>query len=143
MPATTDPSAWRNFPKPPKPRRPVGRPRKRPTPAVFYGCLAELIAQWCCVSRSTADAYKSGRLKPSRMALRLFVLMRDRQVLTKEWAGWLIKPDAIVDPEGNETNRNLLRNYQLMCQYYHSLARRTGDEREIERYYEFLEAGCA
>ncbi|MBV8784241.1 MAG: hypothetical protein JOZ67_08655, partial [Gammaproteobacteria bacterium] len=93
---------------------------------MFYGYPAELIAEWCAVSLSTAHAYKSGRLKPSRLALKLFTLHRDRRVLTAEWKGWVIKPDAIVDPEGNETNRNLLRMYQVMMAYAHDLARRSG-----------------
>jgi hypothetical protein len=133
-----DPSAWRNFPKPRAIKR--GPPRKRPTPALFYGYPAQLIAEACAVKLSTAHAYKSGRCKPGASVLKLWLLYRERQVLTREWQGFIIKPDAIVDPEGNETNRNLLRNYQLMIQYYHDLARRTGDEREIERYYELLKA---
>ena len=62
------------------------------------------------------------------------------RLLTPEWKGWLVKPDAIVDPEGNETDRNLLRNYRLMMQYAHELARRTGDPRDVERYWELLKA---
>lgn len=74
------------------------------------------------------------------MAVRLFELHRDRQVLTPEWKGWIVKPDAIVDPEGNETDRNLLRGYAQMLGWAHDLARRTGDPRDLERYWELLKA---
>lgn len=115
-------------------------PRKNRALTIFYGYPAPLIATWCCVSLSTAHAYKSGGLKPSRLATRLFELHRDRRVLGPEWKGWLIKPDCIVDPEGNETNRKQLRMFRLMMQYAHDLACRTGDEREVDRYYELLKA---
>jgi len=126
--------------KPAPVRRGKGRPRKYPTPAVFYGYPAELIAQWCGVAMSTAHAYKNGRRKPGASVVRLFELHRDRRVLPPEWKGWLVKPDAIVDPEGNETSRNLLRMYRMMLQYSHDLASRTGDERDVERYWELLKA---
>ena len=73
--------------------------------------------------------------------IKLWLIHRDRLVLTPEWKGWSIKADCIVDPEGNETTRSLLRMYQMMMQYAHDLARRTGDEHEIERFYELLRAG--
>lgn len=135
---STDPSAWRNFPKPRAIKR--GPPRKRPTPALFYGYPAEFIAQVCAVKISTAHAYKSGRLKPGASVVKLWTLHRERAVLTTEWEGWIIKPEAIVDPEGNETSRNLLRGYAQILSWAHDLARRTGDEREIERFYELLQA---
>ena len=135
-----DASQWRNFRKPIKPRRPVGRPRKHSVINEFYGFPARLIAEWCCVAVSTAQAYKTGRLKPGKSAEKLFRLHRDRLVLTAEWRGWLIKPDAIVDPDGNETNRCALRNYQLMLDYFRELARRSGDEREIGLYRRLLTA---
>lgn len=138
--SAVDPSAWRNFPKPRAPRRHVGRPSKHLTPALFYGYPAELIAQWCRVALSTAFAYKSGRLKPSKAAQELFRLHSERRVLTSDWDGWLVKPDAIVDPEGNETNRNLLRGYAQILAWAHDLARRTGDDRDVERFYELLKA---
>lgn len=136
--STVDPSAWRNFPK----IRPIrrGPPRKRPTPELFYGYPATMIAQVCAVKLSTAHAYKSGRLKPGTSVVKLWLLHRERSVLTLEWKGWIVKPHAIVDPEGNETSRNLLRGYAQILAWAHDLARRTGDEREIERFYELLKA---
>jgi hypothetical protein len=136
--ATPDPSAWRNFPKPRKLRKLI--PHKRPTPAILYGYPASVIAQACAVKLSTAYAYKAGRRKPGASVVKLWLLYRDRQVLTPKWRGWLVKSECIVDPEGNETSRSLLRMYQMMLQYAHDLARRTGDEREIERFYELLKA---
>ena len=106
----------------------------------FYGFPASLIAEWCCVALSTAHAYKNGRLKPGKSAEKIFQLHRDRMVLTPVWRGWLAKPDVIVDPDGNETNRPALRNYQLMLDYVRELARRSGDQREMEMYRRLLNA---
>jgi hypothetical protein len=130
-----DVSAWRNFPKPHK-----GPFPKVLTPPLFYGVPTPLISEWCCVSLSTARAYKAGRLKPGKAAQKLMRLHSGRQILPPEWAGWLVKPDAIVDPEGNETNRGQLRMFRLMMAYAHDLARRTGDPRDVERFYELLKA---
>jgi len=99
------------------------RARSRPTPAIFYGYPVELIAQWCQVSKGTAYLYKIGQRKPSAQAVRLFVLHRDRRVLTEEWKGWLIKPACIVDPEGNETSQSLLHGYFAILQYVQSVVR--------------------
>jgi hypothetical protein len=107
---------------------------------LFYGYPAQVIAEACAVKLSTAHAYKSGRLKPGASVVKLWLLYRERLVLTAPWKGWIIKPDAIVDPEGNETSRNLLRGYAQILAWAHDLARRTGDEREIERFYELLKA---
>jgi uncharacterized protein DUF3653 len=135
VPDIQDPSAWRNIRKCRQLKRPVGRPRKGPGLNLFYGSPAELIAEWCCVALSTAHAYKSGRLKPGKAAEKLFRLHRDRMILTTEWRGWIVKPDAIVDPEGNEMPPNLLRDYQLMLQYFRDLAKRSGDAKEMERWW--------
>ena len=61
VPATPDPSAWRNFPKP-RPR--PGPQRKRPTPLLFYGYPAAVIADACAVKLGTAlaDVIRSGTL---------------------------------------------------------------------------------
>ena len=133
-------SSWRNFRRPRIATRPPGRPRKHVEMNMFYGYPAELIAEWCSVALSTAYAYKTGRLKPSKPAAKLFRLHRDRMVLTPEWKGWFVTRNAILDPDGNETPRNLLRNYSLMLQYCRELAERTGDRRQIERWRRLLEA---
>ncbi len=54
-------------------------------------------------------------------------------VLTPEWRGWFVTRNVIVDPDGNEMPRSLLRNYFLMLQYFRELAVRTGDERKRAR----------
>ena len=137
---TLDPSAWRNFLKPRPLRRHRGRPRKRPTPALFYGYSAELIAEWCVVKLSTAYAYKSGRLKPGASVVKLLRLHAGRQVLTAEWQGWIVKPDCVVTPEGFEIRRTELRGLREMFAWAHSLAQRSGDPRDLERYWELLSA---
>jgi len=90
MVASSDPSAWRNFRKTRTLTRPVGRPRKYEKINMFYSYPSELIAEWCCVARSTAYAYKAGSLKPSKPAAKLFRLHRDRIVLIPEWRGWFV-----------------------------------------------------
>jgi hypothetical protein len=72
--------------------------------------------------------------------VKLMRLHAERRVLTAEWDRWIVKPDAIVDPEGNETNRNLLRGYAQILAWAHNLAQRSGDERDLERYWELLKA---
>ncbi len=62
----------RNFRHPRKIARPVGRPRKHEKLNMFYGYPAELIAEWCSVAVSTAYAWKTGSLKPSKPAAKLF-----------------------------------------------------------------------
>jgi hypothetical protein len=140
MAVGSDFSSWRGFRKPRVATRPVGRPRKHPELNMFYAYPAELIAEWCCVALSTAFAYKSGRLKPSKPVAKLFRLHRDRLVLTPEWRGWFVTQSAIVDPDGNETPRGLLHNYYLMLQYCREIVRRTGDEREFKRWARLLNA---
>lgn len=115
--------------------------RSRPTPAVFYGYPAELIAQWCHVSLSSAYLYKLGHRRPSRQVLRLFVLHRDRRVLSDEWKGWLVKPDVLVDPEGNETSRDLLRNYSLILQFSRALADELRGKKGRDQYLRLLTGG--
>jgi hypothetical protein len=107
---------------------------------MFHGYPAEFIAEWCSVALCTAYAYKSGRLKLSKPAAKLFRLHRDRLVLTPEWCGRFVTRNAVVDPEGNETPRSLLQNYYLMLLYCRELAVRTGDEKEIARWQRLLEA---
>lgn len=87
-----------------------------------------------------AFAYKSGRAKPGKQVLALLKLHQERRVLTAEWDGYIIKPDAIVDPDGNETNRNLLRGYAPILAWAHDLAQRSGDEHDVEKYWELLRA---
>lgn len=108
------------------------RKRSRPTPALFYGFPVEVIASWCQVTKGTAYLYKVGQRKPSRQAIRLFVIHRDRRLLTEEWKGWVIKPDSIVDPKNNKTPRNLLRGYSLILQYVNAVVERYEGEQGKE-----------
>jgi hypothetical protein len=84
----------------------------------------------------TAREWKAGRRKPSLQALRLFGLYRDRRVLTAEWRGWVVKPNAIVDPDGNETGRSQLFGYFLVLQWASELASR--DPATLEHYHQIL-----
>lgn len=68
----------------------------------------------------------------------MFVLHRDRRVLTDDWRGWLVKSDVLVDPEGNETSRDLLRNYALMLQFARVLADEVRGRKGREQYARIL-----
>jgi hypothetical protein len=100
-------------PHPAKPARPL---------TMFYGYPAEVIAEWCAISVATARRCKAGKRKPSPSVERLFTLHRDRRVLGPSWRGWLVKPDSIVDPDGNETGRMQLYNYFWVVQFARHLA---------------------
>jgi hypothetical protein len=76
---------------------------------LFYGYPVELIADWCAVSQHTAYLYKIGARKPSKQALRLFVLNRDGRVLGDIWKDWAVHRDKLVDPDGKETTQGQLR----------------------------------
>ena len=82
MPDIQGPPAWRNIRKCRQLKRPVGRRRNNDGINQIHGYPAALIAEWCCGSVSTAYAYKSGRLKPSKAAAKLFRMHRDRMILT-------------------------------------------------------------
>jgi len=114
-------------------------PTKPPPLGIFHGYPAELIAEWCGVSLNTAQAYKSGRRRPSRVVMRLFTLHRDRRVLGPSWKGWIVKPDGIVDPDGNETTRSQLHNYFWIVQMARQMAADRGDKAQDE-FYKLLSA---
>jgi hypothetical protein len=117
-------------------RPPPRTPRPRGAPAVFtifHGYPAELVAEWCGISVATARLYKAGKRKPSRAVSKLFLLHRDRRVLGATWRDWIIKPDSIVDPDGNETSRGQLHNYFWIVQF----ARRMAYDREDGASVEF------
>jgi Phage protein len=95
-----------------------------------------LIQSWCTVSRQTAYLYKIGARKPSRQALRLFVLNRDGRVLGDDWDGWAVHRGKLVDPDGNETTRDQLRAYWLMLQLARELTSR--DSKRLEEYWRLL-----
>lgn len=58
---------------------------------------------------------------------KLFLLHRDRRVLGPQWRDWIIKPDSIVDPDGNETSRALLHNYFFIVQFARQMAGEHGE----------------
>lgn len=115
---------------------PVASRRTHRTPEIFVGFPVELIQQWCAVSRSTAYQYKCGLRKPSRQALRLFMLHANGRVLGDDWKGWRVERGVIFDPEGMATSRRQLHAYGIMMQFAQSLASEHPTWRE--RYYDIL-----
>jgi hypothetical protein len=93
--------------------------------SVFYGYPDELVARWCGITPTAVRQYKTGKRKPSRAVMRLFLLHRERRVLPIECKGWLVKLEGVVDPDGNETSWSQLHNYFWILQ----LARRLVYER--------------
>ena len=106
---------------------------------IFHGYPAHLIADWCGVTLATARRYKSGKQKPPKPLAKLFLLHRDRQVLGPQWRGWIVKPEGIVDPDGNETSRSQLHNYFWIVQFARRMAYDREDGASIE--FEKLLAG--
>ena len=98
------------------PRASVVRRKQTFNVLFFYGYPLELIALWCGVSKQTAALYKNGSRKPSRQALRLFVLHRDGRVLGPEWREWSVRKDKLVSPEGAETTHGQLNAYAIVMQ---------------------------
>jgi hypothetical protein len=99
----------------------------------FYGFPAELVAEWCGVSVRTAQRWKDGQSRPSTSALKLFLLHRERKVLGKEWDGWLINRETLVDPEGNSTTQGQLRAYAHVYALCHELVKRDKEAAELLR----------
>lgn len=114
----------------------VGRRRKYANGNLLFGYPPELIARWCGVSEQTALLYKTGARKPSRQALRLFVLHRDGRVLGSDWKDWSVRDDKLVNPEGQEYTQGQLRTYVLVMQLARELAK--DDPKSIDRFYEIL-----
>jgi hypothetical protein len=117
---------------PPRVPRPPGPPAVF---TIFHGYPAELIAEWCGISVASARLYKVSKRKPSKAVAKLFLLHRDRRVLGPQWQDWIVKPDSIVDPDGNETSRSLLHNYFWIVQFARRLAydREDGARAEFEK----------
>ncbi len=115
----------------------VPRPAESSSPSilsVFYGYPDHLIAQWCGVSLRTAAGYKAGKVRPSKAVMRLFLLHRENRVLGPEWKSWRIKPDGLVDPDGNETTQAQLRAYFFIVQFARGLAADRGEAVRAEFY---------
>lgn|ERR1700687_3465669 len=105
--------------------------------SIFDGYPAELIAEWCAVSRKTAELYKAGSRKPSRQALRLFALYRDGRVLSGAWRECSIRGDRLFDPEDCAVTLDQLRAYWVVMQLAAEYARLLGPAQQ-ERFYEAL-----
>jgi hypothetical protein len=67
-----DASEWRDCPRPRIPLREVGRPHKHSQLNMFYGIPENRIAEWRGVATSTAYAYETALLKPSKAAAKPF-----------------------------------------------------------------------
>ena len=90
----------------------------------FYGFPSYLIADWCCVTKRTARRWKDGTLRPSPGHLRLFRLHADRRILTKEWDGWVVRANVLVDPENQSTTQSQLRAYAMVYALAFEMAKR-------------------
>lgn len=122
----------------PPPRQPRPLPAKRTVLSVFHGYPDEVVARWCGISVASVRQYKLGKRRPSRAVVRLFMLHRECRVLGPEWKDWVVKADAIVDPDGNETSRALLYNYFWIVQLCRRLAYDQGDRRRQDEFERLL-----
>lgn len=130
----TQPRPWN------RPGVAVGRPRKQSVGnLLFYGYPPELIARWCGVTAHTAYLYKIGARKPSKQALRLFVLHRDGRVLGPEWRDWAVRKNKLISPEGQESTQGQLNAYWLVMQLARELTK--DNPRARDAFYRILAAG--
>ena len=111
----------------------MAAPTKTKPLNAFYGVHTTVISEWCGVSTRTDRAYKNGTRKPSKAVRRLFALHRDGRVFGPTWTGWTVKPESLVDPDGNETSRQLLHHYAMVMQFARQMAREhsAGKHREF------------
>lgn len=91
----------------------------------------EQLSEICGVTVRTAYRWKSGRDRIPRLALRLLALHTQRRVLGKEWDGWLINGNTLVDPEGQSTTQGQLRAYAHVYALCRELARQN-DKASVE-----------
>lgn len=108
--------------------------------SIFYGYTPELIARWCRVSVKTARLWKSGKSRPSRQALLLFVLHRDGKVLGPEWRGFRIEGPYLHDPGGKQARSSQIENWNVLLQWAATLAAR--DPKTQQEYYDLLRSVC-
>lgn len=90
--------------------------RAKPVNLAFYGVPTATIAEVCGVSISTARSYKNGNRRASRSVITLIQLWKDGRILGREFKGFRVHQDTIVDPEGNITTANQLRAYGIFVQ---------------------------
>jgi len=101
----------------------------------FYGDPVETIAEWCQVSKGTAEHYKAGRREPSPQALKLFRLFHDQEVLGPEWEGYRVVGDKLFTPD-NRCIRQV--DIVLLTLLWQALA-----EADSKKYHELLEKAAS
>jgi hypothetical protein len=67
-------------------------------PSILFGLSVSHIAKVCGVSLKTAGRWKAGTTCPSLCDLA--VLSGDLAAYSVDWAGWCIRGDSLVSPEG-------------------------------------------
>jgi hypothetical protein len=61
--------------------------------------------------------------------------------LGSKWRDWIIKPDSIVDPDGNETSRAQLHNHFWIVQFARRLAYDREDPALHREFEKLLDVG--
>jgi hypothetical protein len=89
--------------------------------SLFNAYPADLIQQWCLVSKQQAEHYKAGRRFPGKQALRLFQLFSRNKVLGPEWDGWRVVGDRLIPPNGRGFTQAHLQGYEIVWQLLHEL----------------------
>jgi hypothetical protein len=91
------------------------------------------------VTPARARAWKGGRTKPSRQALKLFWLHANELVLTPEFRGFRIRKDTIVDPHNQVLSRSNFEGYHQWLQFAAEAAKSSKDPAMLDRYYALLQ----
>jgi FtsZ-binding cell division protein ZapB len=86
--------------------------------SIFYGYSTHSIIRWCGVSKVTAGKWKKGTRKPSARSIRIFLLYRFGQVISKVFKGWMFndKSGNIVTPTGREFSPGDIESIPLLYQ---------------------------
>src|SRR6185312_13868245 len=77
----------------------------------FYGWQIKDICRVCGVDASTARRWKRGARCPPKSAVLL--ILGDLGMFDKEWAGWKIRGQTLIFPEGWEITENEVRAVPL------------------------------
>lgn len=72
--------------------------------------------RWCQVTRQTACHWKRGTRPPSRLAVKIFRLYSQGQVVPLSFGGWHFneKSGELVSPEGWSFSAGRIRAYEIM-----------------------------
>lgn len=84
--------------------------------SIFQGYPVQLLQKWCLVTYQTAMHWKRGTRPPSRLAVKMFRLHSQGQIVTPLFDGWRFneKTGEFVSSEGWSFSPGRIRAYEIM-----------------------------